>query len=78
MKWKVNLSLMGKEWAWLAIRHQCEPCTTGNLEHDRACAEEYMRKTGTPPQWWEEDRHGAIYHPFGHYPRRYTRPFKPA
>jgi hypothetical protein len=52
---------MGKEWAWLAINHSVEPTTTGNLEHDQACAQEYARKKGKPPAWYTRERFGPIY-----------------
>lgn len=58
---KVNLKTMGREWAWLAIKHKVEPTTTGNIEHDRECAQEYLRKTGSPPQWYTQERFGPIY-----------------
>ncbi len=52
---------MGREWAALAIRHKCQPTTTGNLDHDRACAEQFLRWTGNQPEWYTEDRFGPIY-----------------
>lgn len=58
---KANLELMGREWARLAIRHSTEPTTTGNIEHDRSCAQEFLRQTGKPPQWYTKERFGAIY-----------------
>ena len=60
-----DLKRLGREWAWLAIRHQCQPTTTGNVEHDQACAQEYLRKTGNPPSWYTKERFGPIY-PDGH------------
>lgn len=66
-----SLTWMGVDWANLAIRHQCQPTTTGNIEHDRACAEQFFRETGTPPQWYTEERFGAIYER-GHPMRKYV------
>lgn len=56
-----DLKRMGREWAELAIRHSTEPTTTGNLEHDRSCAERYLRHTGKPPQWYSREHYGPIY-----------------
>jgi len=58
---KVNLALMGRQWAELAVRHKTEPTTTGNLEHDRHCAQEFLRITGKPPAWYTMERFGKIY-----------------
>jgi hypothetical protein len=56
-----SLKAMGREWAEIAIRNHVEPATTGNLEHDRECAQHFLRMTGAPPKWYEPDRHGLIY-----------------
>ena len=66
-----NIKRMGRDWAWLAIKHNCQPTTTGNLEHDRECAQEYLRQTGKPPEWYTEERFGKIYES-GHPARAYV------
>ena len=73
-----SLKVMGREWAWLAIKHQTEPTTTGNLEHDRECAQEFLHRTGNPPSWYTKERFGPIYNETGIYPREWQPKTPPA
>jgi hypothetical protein len=60
----VELRKMGREWAFHCRKWGgAEPTTTGNLEHDRACAETWLALTGQPPSWYSREHHGTIRHP---------------
>jgi hypothetical protein len=48
---KSNTAQMGREAAQQAVRHHQEPIHYGNMEYDRASAEEYHRLTGKYPSW---------------------------
>lgn len=55
-----DLHIMGADWARLAIRCQTQPCPVGNIEHDNACAQEFLRCMGYPPSWYSKEHYGVI------------------
>ena len=54
---------MGRDWAYHCIKWDAEPTTTGNVAHDRACAETYLKLTGRVPSWYDKERFGEIMDP---------------